>query len=308
MHGATSVPAGSSRPPISHRRGQLAQDDRQHRPQAQRLLADGVEVLVACRRALPARRRSSFSGWRTSRSIAHESAVAVVSWPATSSVISSSRTSLSVIGLPSSSVGLEEQRHDVGALLEVGRRAAASRSPRTACGRRARSPSGTGRTWPARCGPSMLRSAQLHGRGGPLEQAPRIAAPSRSRRSASVTPKTARMITSSVTACIAGASCEQHGRPASGRSGGRRHRPSARRTAASARRGRTAASSCAACMCCCSSSSSTEFGPSTGSRTTFASPACTTSGGAVKTCLTARGAATITQGPSLASRIVNMSP
>ena len=54
------------------------------------------------RPATSARRRSSLSGWRTRRSIAQERAVAVVSWPATSRVSSSSRISASLIGLPSS--------------------------------------------------------------------------------------------------------------------------------------------------------------------------------------------------------------
>jgi hypothetical protein len=49
-----------------------------------------------------ARRRSSLWGLRLSRSIAQESEVAVVSWPATSKVSSSSRISSSRIGLPSS--------------------------------------------------------------------------------------------------------------------------------------------------------------------------------------------------------------
>src|SRR5207244_4032725 len=47
--------------------------------------------------------RACTSGWCSTRSSAHASAVAVVSWPATRSVISSSRSSSSVSGRPSSS-------------------------------------------------------------------------------------------------------------------------------------------------------------------------------------------------------------
>ena len=56
-----------------------------------------VSLTTASRYSSPssARMRSTTCGWRASRSNAHASAVAVVSWPAASSVISSSRSSWS---------------------------------------------------------------------------------------------------------------------------------------------------------------------------------------------------------------------
>ena len=77
------------------------------RTDPQRLLRDRIEELVArgiaCRAASAARTAlSRIAGCRVSRSNAHDSPVAVVSWPATSSVISWSRSSRSVMGSPSS--------------------------------------------------------------------------------------------------------------------------------------------------------------------------------------------------------------
>ena len=72
-------------------------------PQAQRLLDDRVAV-TSCRRCAPPRSGARAPpGGASRRSIAHASPVAVVSWPATSSVSSSSRSSSSLIGSPSSS-------------------------------------------------------------------------------------------------------------------------------------------------------------------------------------------------------------
>src|SRR4051812_30330556 len=61
-------------------------------------------------------------------------------------------------------------------------------------------------------------------------------------------------------------------------------------------------------MCGCSSSSSTELSPRIGRRMTFASPACSSRGSPVKTCLTASGSESTTHGGSLLMRMVNMSP
>ena len=63
--------------------------------------------IVASRSALPpacasSTRRSRICGWRRRRSTAQLSVLAVVSWPATSIVTSSSRISASLIGVPSS--------------------------------------------------------------------------------------------------------------------------------------------------------------------------------------------------------------
>ena len=61
-------------------------------------------------------------------------------------------------------------------------------------------------------------------------------------------------------------------------------------------------------MCVSSSSSSTEWLPSTGSSTTFASPAWSSRGSPVKICFTASGSVTKTHVPSLAILSVNVSP
>ena len=61
-------------------------------------------------------------------------------------------------------------------------------------------------------------------------------------------------------------------------------------------------------MWAASSSRSTEWLPSTGSSTMFASPACRSRGSPVKTCLTASGSLVNTQVPSFAIFSVNMSP
>src|SRR3954465_13092967 len=78
---------------------------------------------------------ASTRGLCSSRSNAQARPVAVVSWPATSSVTSSSRSSRSDIGRPAPSwvgprppllvAGEREHREHVVALLEVGRRAPA---------------------------------------------------------------------------------------------------------------------------------------------------------------------------------------
>ena len=79
--------------------GEAAAGQRHHRAQAQRLGDRRPQVVVLARlervaQALPAR-----AGWRSSRSKVQASAVAVVSWPASSSVISWSRSSVSLIVL-----------------------------------------------------------------------------------------------------------------------------------------------------------------------------------------------------------------
>ena len=61
-------------------------------------------------------------------------------------------------------------------------------------------------------------------------------------------------------------------------------------------------------MCAPSSSSSTEFAPTIGRSTPFASPACSSPGSPVKTCLTAAGSLSITQVSSFWIRSVNASP
>ena len=101
---STRVPAGSSCPPTCSSSVKSARDDRHDRAHAQRLVDDRRQVLVALARVDLGRPGArACSGWRTSRSTAHATDVAVVSCPASSSVTSSSRSSSSVIASPSSS-------------------------------------------------------------------------------------------------------------------------------------------------------------------------------------------------------------
>ena len=101
MFGATMTPSGSRRPPIStprlSSRATIGSTGRirsvsLHTASAYSVPASWASV-TSC---------SIASGWRTSRSIAQASDVAVVSWPASSNVISSSRSSSSLIDEPSS--------------------------------------------------------------------------------------------------------------------------------------------------------------------------------------------------------------
>ena len=110
-------------PPGHHH---AAADHRDHRPRAHRLDDRRLDLLLGARRRSGPRSRSASwaSGVRTSRSQAQASELAVVSWPARTSVSSSSRSSLSVSASPSSVARLQQQREDVAALVEVGGAAA----------------------------------------------------------------------------------------------------------------------------------------------------------------------------------------
>ena len=100
--GVTSVPAGSVRPSTDELLGEAAAGERDHRAQAQRLGDRRPQVVVLARRRASRAGAAARSGWRSSRSKVQASAVAVVSWPASSSVISWSRSSVSLIAPPSS--------------------------------------------------------------------------------------------------------------------------------------------------------------------------------------------------------------
>ena len=215
MHGATVAPAGSSRPPISAARVSRRATIGDHRPQAQRLLARPRRG-TRRRRAHGARRPRS--GWRSRRSNAHASAVAVVSCPATSSVM--------------------QLVAQLGVREAAGRprrgRAAASRGCRRA--RRGRAPARRSAMSavaaprrPARAAPEQRRSIEAGSdrarRRAPSRRTRVHAGRARSSSSArrcsiasapASTPKTARMMTSSVIACVCGRSASgSPGRPAS---------------------------------------------------------------------------------------------
>jgi hypothetical protein len=200
-----------------HRLEQLADDERQHGPQPQRLLDRRVDVGVLARGDLVAQPGPG-GRVRRRRSIAHDSEVAVVSWPATSSVISSSRSSRSLIGEPSSCVA------------ETSRERMSSRSALRGSARRARissiSSSSTGSSTrlknprrSIRAGPTVdIRTNRL----GRVIQSiiPPSMARIRSRRSPGSRPNTARRMISSVSACIRGAMAmgSPLGQPATSRS------------------------------------------------------------------------------------------
>ena len=180
--------------------------------------------------------RSSTSGWRVSRSSVQARPVAVVSCPASSSVISWSRTSRSLIAEPSSKRACDEQRADVRRRAPRG-----ARRSRPAAARRSPPPSRCSRSSGLRA-PEQHRDLQLRrdrrptaGRAGGRAAAPR-----------SDTPKTARRITSSVIACMLGctANALAHGPARRARARRPRRRPARRR--ASGRRGTAAASPCGA--------------------------------------------------------------
>ena len=114
------TPAGSSQPPISIGAWSAAHDGRHDGPQAQRLLDRRRRGTRSPPSALLGDQLGRApSGVRTRRSSAQASAVAVVSWPATSSVISSSRSSESVSGSPVLVARGEQQREDVVAVGAV---------------------------------------------------------------------------------------------------------------------------------------------------------------------------------------------
>ena len=138
--------AGRSRR-ASGRLAQLAADERDHGAQAQRLLDHGVACTRPRRPPPPRAGGRHRVGWRNSRSKAQASAVAVVSWPASSRVISWSRSSASSIPLAVLIARRDQHREDVVALGEVGsaRRAAISAASSSSVRASSRSNSRTSR-------------------------------------------------------------------------------------------------------------------------------------------------------------------
>ena len=98
------------------RRGQLAGDVDDHRPRAQRLLDRRLEVVVLAGGDRLAQARRAPRRCAAAAPSPRRAPVAVVSWPAPSTVTSSSRSSSSLIGLPSSWRAREQQREHVVAL------------------------------------------------------------------------------------------------------------------------------------------------------------------------------------------------
>ena len=187
----------------------------------------------------------SAGGVRSSRSKVQASAVAVVSWPASSRVTSWSRSSRSLMPPAVLEAGREQQREDVVALGRAGsaRRSAisASSSSSTAPDLRLRAAS----SGPARPKRRASRTPNCsRGEAAAVEQAAQHARAGARAGAVSVTPKTARRITSSVTACIRG--WIANASPAArSRSRARRSPARAARRRACARRGTAAASPCA---------------------------------------------------------------
>ena len=111
----------------------------QHGPAAQRLLDGRGEVGVAVAARRSRRPAGEHGGSRARRSNAQASSEAVVSWPATSSVISSSRSSCGDIGEPSSwraSSSIESTSSRSRVVVGRGARRSARRSASSASSRR----------------------------------------------------------------------------------------------------------------------------------------------------------------------------
>ena len=127
--GVTSVPAGSVEPADSElggrRRPASGTTGRRRRDSV--IIARRYSSLA--RRELRRAAASSCAGWRSSRSKVQASAVAVVSWPASSSVISWSRSSSSLIAPPSSKRAATSAERMSSRSLEVGVARGARRSP-----------------------------------------------------------------------------------------------------------------------------------------------------------------------------------
>ena len=211
MHGAATTPAGNVVPPIVIGRVRRRPTSGHDGSQPQRLAADRVEVLEAdhlrirAARAVPRElveqrgrgRRVVPSTWLT----AQASAVAVVSWPASSIVISSSRSAWSSSGWPSSSRGLDQQRRGRrrGRSTSACRRAAisanSSRSTRSRAARK-RATAAERRRRAARCAASNVCGFEPTSADRAARRAGRASSGPSSR------PKTVRRITSSVTPCI----------------------------------------------------------------------------------------------------------
>ena len=131
IDGPTVAPAGRSQPARVAGRIRVPDHHRDHRVQPHRLLQHRLEVGVVAVAGGGAGRRASWSASRPSSCSAHASAVAVVSWPASSSVTSWSRSSSSV-----RPVALVVDQDQPGQHVRAARR---GRGPRDARGSRRRS-------------------------------------------------------------------------------------------------------------------------------------------------------------------------
>ena len=250
---------GRARSPASRRSRPAARGRRRPAACARRRPASGTtgrsrsdSVIVARRySSSPAssssRRRSQRLGVAEQQVEGPGERVAVVSWPASSSVISWSRSSVSLIALAVLEAGEDQRREDVVALAR-GRRSArcsaisAASSSSTSRQQRARSCAQRGRS--RRSAASARPISWARGERGLGEQVARAAPRRRSRRGPSVTPKTARRITSRVIACIRGWSAKLLAERPGVDLGVDDLAASIPRRSASARRGRAAASAC----------------------------------------------------------------
>ena len=245
------------------------------------------------------------------RSSVQASAVAVVSCPATSSVISSSRSSWSVSGAPSSSraassserMSSRSSASGVGAALVRSRRSRSASASRGASCDEAR-PRARDRR---RCGRRQReRSPAADADRRPSSGA--AAPPGGRSRAGSSSPKTVRMMISSVIACIAGRTA--NGRPRGQRGdvalGDLAHRLA--RRSASARRGTAAASACGGACARRRRAAGASSRRASARAATLPSPACRMSGSPVKTSLTASGSPVTTIFAPPGSFSVNVSP
>ena len=230
---------------------------------------------------------------RTSRSSAQASAVAVVSWPAMSRVMSSSRSSVSLSGSPSSSraASSSEKTSSPSAAPGSARRRAISSYRTASASRRTRANRAHGLSRPVR--PLVSASSSTRPRVPTLSSSRRSGAPIARRRAGSSSPKTARMITSSVIACISGSAGNARPR------GQRAMRSSATSAIVAPYARMRSPWNGGSIMrrwrrCSAPSSRSTEPDPSTGASTMLPSPARSTSGSPENTVLTASGSTVTT--------------
>ena len=249
---------------------------REHRTVAQDLVDRRVEVLVAVARVdLVAPAAPTTAGSRASRSNAHASCDAVVSWPATSAVISSSRSSSADIGEPSS----------WRACSSIARMSSPSGSPACSAARRS-----CNQLEHQLVGAPRERVEPVHRPHPPGDPPQRRQHRQRAlaerehagqRVAQLVEPRSLLEAEDGAQDDLEREALQPrvqrhgHARAARSRSRARRAASSCRSAAASSRRGRRAASACAARGAAPSSSRITELRPTSGSSTRAPSPGCT---------------------------------